>query len=54
MGQDGAVRTSAPPPEAVLLDINETVTDLQALAPRLESVGAPAVLLDIWFAGTLR
>jgi 2-haloacid dehalogenase len=52
--QHGGVRTTAPPPEAVLLDVNETLTDLHALAPRLASVGAPPGLLDVWFAGTLR
>jgi 2-haloacid dehalogenase len=52
--QDDGVRTTAPPPEAVLLDVNETLTDLHALESRLEAVGAPAELLDVWFAGTLR
>src|SRR5262249_26600202 len=38
----------------VLFDVNETPSDLEPLRGRLEQVGAPAQLLDTWFASTLR
>jgi 2-haloacid dehalogenase len=38
----------------VILDVNETLSDLTPLADRLEDVGAPRHLLATWFAGTLR
>ena len=41
-------------PALVLLDVNETLSDLTPLRGRLADVGAPAHLLDTWFAGTLR
>jgi len=41
-------------PELVVLDVNETLSDLEPLRVRFSSIGAPAHLLDIWFAGTLR
>jgi 2-haloacid dehalogenase len=41
-------------PELVVLDVNETLSDLEPLRARFGSVGAPAHLLDTWFAGTLR
>ncbi|MBC7680529.1 MAG: haloacid dehalogenase type II [Pseudorhodobacter sp.] len=40
--------------ELVVLDVNETLSDLEPLRARFTSVGAPAHLLEIWFAGTLR
>ena len=43
-----------PPLQVVLLDVNETLSDLEPLRARLEAVGAPGHLLDPWFAGTLR
>jgi 2-haloacid dehalogenase len=38
----------------VVLDINETVSDLRGLIARLEQVGAPGHLLQTFFASTLR
>jgi 2-haloacid dehalogenase len=43
-----------PHPRVVVLDVNETLTDMRPLAQRLRDVGAPAHLLATWFAGTLR
>lgn len=37
-----------------VLDVNETLFDLESLRVRLESVGAPGALLETWFASTLR
>ncbi|GAA1851032.1 haloacid dehalogenase type II [Microlunatus capsulatus] len=42
------------PLPTVVLDVNETLSDLGALAPVLREVGAPESLLGTWFAGTLR
>ena len=42
------------PLPTVVLDVNETLSDLGALAPVLREVGAPEGLLGSWFAGTLR
>jgi len=41
-------------PELVVLDVNETLSDLEPLRQRFADVGAPEHLLDTWFAGTLR
>jgi 2-haloacid dehalogenase len=41
-------------PEVLLLDVNETLTDLEPLRLRFADVGAPESLLDRWFAATLR
>jgi 2-haloacid dehalogenase len=41
-------------PRVLVLDVNETLSDLRGLIPRLEEVGAPAHLLQTFFAGTLR
>lgn len=38
----------------VAFDVNGTLSDMQGLAPRFESVGAPPGLVDLWFAQTLR
>ena len=40
--------------EVVLLDVNETLSDMRPLRERFVRVGAPAHLLDAWFASTLR
>lgn len=40
--------------ELVLLDVNETLSDMTPLRQRLADVGAPPELHDAWFAGTLR
>lgn len=42
------------PLEVAVLDVNETLSDLEPLRARFEAVGAPGHLLDTWFAGTLR
>ncbi len=41
-------------PEVLVLDVNETLSDLEPMRSRLESVGLPAHSLDAWFAATLR
>ncbi|MGZ6802360.1 MAG: haloacid dehalogenase type II [Nocardioidaceae bacterium] len=41
-------------PEVVVLDVNETLSDLEPLRTRLTDAGAPAHLLETWFAATLR
>lgn len=41
-------------PTILVLDVNETLSDLTPLAGRFEEVGAPAHLLPTWFAGVLR
>jgi 2-haloacid dehalogenase len=48
-----------PPPsgyplKAVVLDVNETLSDMTPLRSRFEDVGAPADLMPTWFAGVLR
>ena len=37
-----------------VLDVNETLSDLTALAPRLVEVGLAESDLEPWFAGVLR
>ena len=41
-------------PELVVLDVNETLSDLEPLRRRLLDAGAPGHVLETWFAGTLR
>ncbi|MEU0218809.1 hypothetical protein ABZ281_28580 [Streptomyces sp. NPDC006265] len=41
-------------PSVLVLDVDETVTDMSPLAARLEDVGLPGRLLPTWFAGVLR
>ncbi|MEU7058033.1 haloacid dehalogenase type II [Streptomyces sp. NPDC046197] len=41
-------------PGVLVLDVNETVTDMSPLAGRLEDIGLPGRLLPTWFAGVLR
>ncbi|CAA9373483.1 MAG: Putative FMN hydrolase; 5-Amino-6-(5'-phosphoribitylamino)uracil phosphatase [uncultured Propionibacteriaceae bacterium] len=41
-------------PEVLVLDVNETLSDLEPLRLRFEQVGLPAHALDAWFAATLR
>lgn len=48
-----------PPPsgyqlKAVVFDVNETLSDMTPLRGRFEDVGAPADLMQTWFAGVLR
>jgi len=42
------------PLEVVVLDVNETLSDMTPLSRRFVDVGAPEHLLDTWFASTLR
>lgn len=41
-------------PEVVLLDVNETLSDMSPMADRFAEVGAPPHLAPLWFAGVLR
>lgn len=41
-------------PSVVVFDVNETLSDLTAIASRFGDVGAPEILAKLWFAGTLR
>jgi 2-haloacid dehalogenase len=41
-------------PAVLVLDVNETLSDLGALGERFEDVGAPADLARTWFASLLR
>jgi 2-haloacid dehalogenase len=43
-----------PAPALVIFDVNETLSDLEPLRPRLEGAGLPGSLLEVWFASTLR
>lgn len=45
---------SAPRPQVLLFDVNETLSDMSPLAGRFEDVGAPGHLARTWFAGLLR
>lgn len=40
--------------EAVVLDVNETLSDMSPMAERMADVGAPPSLAALWFAGVLR
>lgn len=42
------------PVEVVVLDVNETLSDLEPLRARFTDSGAPGHLLETWFASTLR
>lgn len=48
--------TPAPtdPPRLLILDVNETLSDLHGLEPAFESVGLPGARVPAWFAGVLR
>lgn len=41
-------------PAVLVLDVNETLSDLGGLAERFRQAGAPPELRDLWFAATLR
>ena len=41
-------------PEVLVLDVNETLSDMEPLRARFEAVGLPGHTLDTWFAATLR
>lgn len=40
--------------ELVVFDVNETLSDMSAMAGRFEAVGAPGTLAATWFASVLR
>jgi 2-haloacid dehalogenase len=40
--------------DVAVLDVNETLSDLEPLRSRFTDSGAPSHLLETWFAGTLR
>jgi 2-haloacid dehalogenase len=42
------------PPQAVIFDVNETLTDMEPLRARFEDAGLPGHLMDTWFASVLR
>lgn len=42
------------PLKVVVLDVNETLSDMTPLRRRFEDVGAPGDLMPTWFAGVLR
>ena len=41
------------PPQVVVFDVNETLSDMAPLERRFEQVGAPAHLRATWFASVL-
>lgn len=41
-------------PDVLVLDVNETVTDMRPLGARLTDAGLSAAQLPVWFAGVLR
>jgi 2-haloacid dehalogenase len=41
-------------PALLIFDVNETLSDMSAMAQRFEDIGAPAQLAKSWFAGLLR
>ena len=41
-------------PDVLVLDVNETLSDLEPLRARFEAVGLPGHTLDTRFAATLR
>lgn len=51
---DAAAPPALPAPAVLVLDVNETLSDLAPLASRFEEVGLPGHLAAPWFLGTLR
>lgn len=45
---------SAPAPRLIVLDVNETLSDLSGMPARFEESGAPGYLAPLWFARVLR
>jgi 2-haloacid dehalogenase len=41
-------------PEVLVLDVNDTLSNLEPLRARFEEVGLPGHVLETWFASTLR
>jgi len=54
MAHERCLRTHSVMTPVLALDVNETLSDMSALAPRLQELGAPGELLQTWFASTLR
>lgn len=50
----GGTADKARRPRLILFDVNETLSDMSALADRFTEVGAPGHLAETWFAGLLR
>lgn len=48
------IRVTPTPPAVAVFDVNETLSDLSGLVPRLAEVGAGPEILPAWFAATLR
>jgi 2-haloacid dehalogenase len=46
--------TATPRPDVLVLDVNETLSEMEPLRARFEAVGLPGSALDTWFAATLR
>ncbi|MEU4295100.1 haloacid dehalogenase type II [Kribbella sp. NPDC026596] len=46
--------TASRRPEVLVLDVNETLSDMEPLRARFEAVGLPGHALDAWFAAVLR
>jgi 2-haloacid dehalogenase len=42
------------PPQVVVFDVNETLSDMAPLAERFADLGAPPALAGLWFAVLLR
>ena len=42
------------PSQVIVFDVNETLSDMSAMAARFTDVGAPGHLAQSWFAGVLR
>jgi 2-haloacid dehalogenase len=51
---DAAPPPTVPAPALLLLDVNETLSDLSPLSDRFEEVGLPGHLAAPWFLGTVR
>ena len=49
-----ATPTSTSAPQLLVLDVNETLSDLGPIASRFADVGAPGLLAQAWFASVLR
>jgi len=43
-----------PPPQVIVFDVNQTLSDMSPLADRFTDIGAPEQLTGTWFAALLR
>jgi 2-haloacid dehalogenase len=41
-------------PDLIVLDVNETLSDMAPMGQRFADVGAPPLLAKVWFASLLR